>query len=74
MVDRALSGYSSWEYRDFVVDIHPEAGPFINIGFWLEGSGQAWVRDLNFEVVTDAVPVNLEVNWDNVLKPQLSLE
>lgn len=74
MEDRALSGYSSWEYRDFVVDIEPDAGPFINIGFWLEGSGQMWVRDLNFEVVSDAVPVNLEVDWEDVLRPNLTLE
>jgi hypothetical protein len=74
MPERALKGYTSWEYRDFVVDVPADGGPFIVIGFWLEGRGQMWIRDLNFEVVPDSVPTNMTVDWDEVLSPNLSLE
>lgn len=56
--ERALSDWTEWEAREFVVDI-PEGGQFIVIGFWLHGSGQIWIRDLAFEVVPKSVPVNL---------------
>ena len=73
MEERALKGYTSWEYRDFVVDI-PEGGQFINIGFWLGGQGQLWIRDLEFEVVPGSVPVNLSYEQDEALGPNLNLE
>lgn len=73
MPERALTGYTSWEYRDFVVDI-PQGGQFINIGFWLAGQGQLWIRDLEFEVVPDSVPVNLIYEQDIKLGPSLDLE
>jgi hypothetical protein len=72
--DQALTGFSSWEYREIVVDVPAEGGPFIVIGFWLEGRGQRWIRDLDIEVVAETVPTNLTVDWDKVLQPNLSLE
>jgi hypothetical protein len=51
-----------------------EGGPFIVIGFWLEGRGQMWIRDLDIEVVAETVPTNLTVDWDKVLQPNLALE
>ena len=71
--ERALSEWTDWEYRDFVVDI-PEGGRFINIGFWLHAKGQIWIRDLEFEVVPESVPVNLSFEDNSGQGPNLQLE
>ncbi len=74
MADRALKGWTSWEYRDFVVDVPAEGGVWMHIGFWAQGRGQMWVRDLNLEIVPDTVPVNLSPETDAVPGPRLQLE
>lgn len=73
MRDRRLTGYTSWEYRDFVVDVPEQAGPWLVIGFWAQGRGQLWVKDLKFEEVPTSVPVNLTAD-EPILGPQLNLE
>jgi hypothetical protein len=73
MQERALSGFTSWVYRDFVVDV-PEGAPRIAIGIWLEGKGKLWARDLVFETVPIDVPANLSWDQDPALAPRLSLE
>jgi hypothetical protein len=75
MGERSIRGYTSWEYRDFVVDV-PEDSGMILLGFWIQGHGQFWIRDQQFEIVNDSVPVNL--TWieeeQQRLGPNLSLE
>jgi hypothetical protein len=71
--EKALSGFTDWEYREFVVDI-PRGGQFILIGFWLQSKGQLWLRDPNFEVVDDSVPVTLAFEDNPELGPDLQLE
>jgi hypothetical protein len=58
MRDRAVTGWTDWEYRELVTDV-PRDGQWFTIGFWLQGQGQVWVRDLQFEEVPDSVPVNM---------------
>jgi hypothetical protein len=57
MPQRAIKGSTAWEYRDFVVDV-PRDSKRLLIGFWMEGRGQVWVRDLQVEKVSKKVPVN----------------
>jgi hypothetical protein len=73
MPDRLIEGHTSWEYRDFVVDV-PNDSHLIFVGFWMQGQGQFWIRDQIFEIVPDSVPVNL--TWDDrpPIGPNLSLE
>jgi hypothetical protein len=74
MDERALTGWTNWEYRDFVVDVPADGGPFLGIGFWMQGTGQIWVRDFNVEVVPETVPTNLSPETDPVPGPNLELE
>ncbi|MGW8370115.1 MAG: hypothetical protein ACWGPN_15730 [Gammaproteobacteria bacterium] len=74
MADRAVKGWTSWEYREFVVEVPDEGGAWMLIGFWAQGRGQMWVRDLNFEIVGDSVPVNLAPETDVAPGPNLTLE
>lgn len=55
--ERKISGWTDWEYREIVVDV-PAHGPWIAVGFRLRGEGQIWMKDLEFEVVPDSVPVD----------------
>jgi hypothetical protein len=57
MQPRALKGSTGWEFRDFVVDV-PKDSQRSMFGFYLEGKGQLWVRDLKAEQVSKKVPVN----------------
>lgn len=74
MDERALTGWTNWEYLDFVVDVPADGGPFLGIGFWMQGTGQIWIRDLELEVVPETVPVNLTRESDPVPGPNLELE
>ena len=57
MQPRAVKGTTEWQYRDFVVDV-PKDSRRSMLGFWMEGKGQLWVRDLKVETVSKKVPVN----------------
>lgn len=58
MGDDDVTGWTTdWVYREVVLDVVPE-GHWLNIGFWMRGQGQAWLRDPAFEIVSESVPVN----------------
>jgi len=59
MQERAIRGTTGWEARDFVVDIPEDANQLLT-GYWMQGKGQMWVRDLKVE----EVPLTVAVNWD----------
>jgi hypothetical protein len=59
MQDRAIRGSTGWETRDFVVDVPADANQLL-VGFWMQGKGQFWMRDLNVQ----EVPLTVAVNWD----------
>jgi len=61
MQDRTIKGTTGWETRDFVVDIPADASQ-LQAGFWMQGQGQVWMRDLKVEEVAATVPVNLLLN------------
>ncbi len=46
---------------DFVVDV-PEDANVLQAGYWMQGKGQLWIRDLKVEEVPNTVPVNLVVS------------
>jgi hypothetical protein len=59
MQERAIRGTTDWEVRDFVVDVPADANQLL-AGYWMQGKGQMWVRDLKVE----EVPLTVAVNWD----------
>ena len=56
MMERPVKGTMDWAKYEVVLDV-PENSLAIGFGFLLVGPGQAWVDDLNFEVVGQDVPV-----------------
>ncbi|HWL62631.1 MAG TPA: hypothetical protein VNQ32_07530 [Steroidobacteraceae bacterium] len=74
MQDRTIKGTTGWVTRDFVVDI-PERARQVQAGYWMQGMGQVWMRNLKVEEVPDTVPVNFvrtAVRQD--VLPNLSLD
>jgi hypothetical protein len=59
MENRTIKGSTGWETRDFVVDIPDDANQ-LQAGYWMQGRGQVWMRDLKVE----EVPVTVAVNFD----------
>jgi hypothetical protein len=59
MQERAIRGTTGWEVRDFVVDVPADANQLM-AGYWMQGRGQMWVRDLKVE----EVPLTVAVNWN----------
>lgn len=57
MQDRTIKGTTGWVARDFVVDI-PEHARQVQAGYWMQGIGQVWMRNLKVEEVPGTVPVN----------------
>jgi hypothetical protein len=57
MEGRTIKGTTDWVQRDFVVDI-PDDNNNVFIGFWMQGRGQLWARDLMIEEVPDTVALN----------------
>lgn len=55
MRDRPITGKTDWERYKIVLDV-PENSVNIAFGILLDGKGQAWVDDLQFEVVGKDVP------------------
>jgi len=64
MSDQTIKGSTAWVYREFVADI-PRDGRRISVGFWLEGKGQLWVRDMQVEKVSKKVPLSFHGNLDS---------
>ena len=56
MRERPDKGTMDWAKYEVVLDV-PENSVAVAFGFRLSGPGQAWVDDLNFEVVGQNVPV-----------------
>jgi hypothetical protein len=56
MNDRPIKGSTPWERYEIVLDV-PEESVAIAIGVLLSGPGQAWIDDLEFDVVDEDVPV-----------------
>lgn len=72
MPDRTMKGSTGWEQRDFVVDV-PEDSTQLSVGFWMQGKGQVWMRDVKVEEVASTVPVNFTPNDQREKGPDLSL-
>ncbi len=69
MQDRALKGTTGWEQRDFVIDI-PADNNQTMVGFWMQGKGQVWMRDINIE----EVPVTVALSaFQSQIGPDLAL-
>jgi len=58
MQERTIKGSTDWKVHDFVVDIPADANA-LQAGYWMQGKGQMWIRDLKVEEVPATVPVNL---------------
>lgn len=54
MQNRVLKGTTGWEQREFVADI-PADNNNLMVGFWMQGKGQVWMRDINVEEVPATV-------------------
>jgi hypothetical protein len=61
MENRTIKGSTDWETRDFVVDI-PDDARNLMAGYWMQGQGQVWMRDLKVEEVPLTVAVNFDLN------------
>jgi hypothetical protein len=59
MQNRTITGTTGWETRDFIVDIPADASQ-LQAGYWMQGKGQYWMRDLKVE----EVPLTVAVNWN----------
>ncbi len=70
MPDRTLKGSTGWEQREFVVDVPVDNGQ-IQVGFWMQGKGQVWMRDIKIEEVPATVA--LTTFSTDVEGPDLSL-
>lgn len=72
---RVFKGTTQWEQFDFVVDV-PDNNTYMFTGFWMQGLGQLWVKDIKVEEVPLSVPVTF--HWEDPAKspvgPDLSLQ
>lgn len=58
MEGRAPTGSTDWQQFTIVLDVPQDVGiRGIFYGFYLAGNGQAWVDDVQFEIVGEDVPV-----------------
>ncbi|HTQ35432.1 MAG TPA: hypothetical protein VMH77_00195 [Steroidobacteraceae bacterium] len=74
MQERAVKGTTDWQYRDFVADVPVDSRQMM-IGYWMQGKGQLWVRDLTVEEVPASVPLNfLWTDPKRPAGPDLSLQ
>jgi hypothetical protein len=73
MPDRTLKGSTGWEYRDFVADI-PADNDLLQVGYWMQGKGQIWMRDVMVEEVPDTVAVNFPRNKEREAGPDFTLQ
>lgn len=56
MGDRPLKGTTDWKKCEIVLDV-PTAAEDIAFGVLLNGTGQVWLDDFSFEVVSKEVPI-----------------
>jgi len=54
MSDRPIKGTSDWKKHETVLDV-PKDSIRIAFGILLNGLGQVWIDDLNFEVVGEDI-------------------
>jgi hypothetical protein len=55
MQNRPIVGTTGWTRYDVVLDV-PDDSIRVALGILLEGTGQVWMREIRFEVVTPDVP------------------
>ena len=55
MYDRRIKGTSDWKKYEIVLDV-PASSLLISFGFGMNGKGQVWADDFQFEVVGQDVP------------------
>jgi len=55
MYDRAVKGTSGWKKYEIVLDV-PANASRLAYGALLDGSGQIWFDNINFEIVSERVP------------------
>lgn len=65
-VDRSIKGTTDWTKYEIVLDVPKEAGN-IAFGIMLNGRGQVWFDDFEFEIVDKSVPTT---GVDKQLGPQ----
>jgi hypothetical protein len=63
-INGTIKGSTDWEYREFVVDI-PKDSRQLQIGFWMEGKGQVWARNMQVEKVSKKMPLNFHPVGDS---------
>lgn len=70
MKDRAITGTTDWQTYEVVLDV-PVGATFICFGILVHGSGHAWLSDVRFEEVDEAVLVTASgnVRWEYEDKP-----
>jgi hypothetical protein len=56
MMSRSVKGTTDWRRYEIVLDV-PNTAASVAFGILLNGDGQVWMDDLNFEVVSTDVPV-----------------
>jgi hypothetical protein len=71
MQDRAIEGTIDWKKYEIVLDV-PEGSVDIAFGILLDGKGQAWVDDLQFDVVGKDVQT-MDMSEKRIQKKPLSL-
>src|SRR5690606_40698142 len=49
--DIGLRGTTEWKELEFIVDI-PSTARTVMIGFWMQGHGQLWAKDIELTLVT----------------------
>ena len=54
--DRSVKGTTEWTKYEIVLDVSQEATG-LAYGALLSGTGQIWFDDINFEMVSDSIPV-----------------
>jgi hypothetical protein len=65
MQDRPIKGSSSWKTYDVVLNVPPDATS-ISFGSLVDSSGEIWLKDLSFEVVSAEVPLTAGT-WEGKL-------
>jgi len=61
MQDRPIKGTTVWTTYQIVLDV-PERSTQVAFGLLLDGVGQVWLSDIQFEVVSDDVPTTGQSN------------
>jgi hypothetical protein len=56
MQERPITGTQEWSINEIVLDV-PADATFVAFGVLLNGSGQVWMDDFNFEEVDETVPL-----------------